>query len=195
MFEATVEWMGFPLYYAYDGAEPPPRAGAAHATIYPYGPFATRDDTIVMMGIQNDREWRTFCARFLRDADLASRPTYATNAARSQNREHLGAIIAERFATLSGDEATAILAGIPLAYARVNSMPDVWQHPQLAARGRWHRVRTPTGVVPSLAPPGFAATEPRMDPVPALGEHTRSILEELGLSSDEVDALAADGVV
>jgi crotonobetainyl-CoA:carnitine CoA-transferase CaiB-like acyl-CoA transferase len=148
-----------------------------------------------MMGIQNDREWRTFCARFLGDPDLAVRPAYATNAARSQHRDELGAVIAERFAAMTGDEATGILAAIPIAYARVNSMREVWEHPQLVARGRWHRVRTPTGELPSLAPPGFTATEPRMDPVPALGEHSRSILEEIGLSSDEVDALVADGVV
>lgn len=195
MFEATVEWMGFPLYYAYDGADPPPRAGAAHATIYPYGPFVTRDDKVVMMGIQNEREWRAFCARFLGDPDLADHPAYATNADRSDNRDQLGAVISERFGALTGDEATAALAGIPVAYAHVNSMRDVWEHPQLVARRRWHQVTTPSGVVPALAPPGSSGDAPRMDAVPALGEHTRSILTELGLSSDEVAALVADGVV
>ena len=195
MLEATVEWMGFPLYYAYDGAEPPRRAGAAHATIYPYGPFSTSDEQVVMMGIQNDREWRSFCALFLDAPDLAERPEYATNAARSDNRDELGALIAERFAALTSAEAIAALARIPVAYARVNSMRDVWEHPQLTARGRWHQIETPTGVVPSLAPPGFTGHEPRMDPVPALGEHTRSVLAALGLSADEVDALEADGVV
>ncbi len=195
MLEATVEWMGFPLYYAYDGAEPPSRAGAAHATIYPYGPFSTRDDKVVMMGVQNEREWRGFCARFLGDPELADRPAYATNASRNDNRDELGAVIAERFGALTADEATAALAAIPIAYARVNDMHEVWAHPQLAARGRWSQVTTPTGVAPSLAPPGLVSTEPRMGPVPALGEHTRSIMAELGLSSDEVDALVADGVV
>ena len=195
MFEATVEWMGFPLYYAYDGAEPPPRAGAAHATIYPYGPFVTGDEQVVMMGIQNDREWRSFCALFLDAPDLADRPAYATNAARSDNRDELGALIAERFAALTGAEATEALARIPVAYARVNSMRDVWEHPQLTARGRWHDIETPTSPIPSLAPPGFTTTEPRMDPVPALGEHTRSVLAALGMSADEMDALEADGVV
>ena len=195
MFEATVEWMGFPLYYAYDGAEPPHRAGAAHATIYPYGRFVTRDDTVVMMGIQNEREWRAFCARFLLAPDLADHPAYATNSDRNAHREGLGARIAERFAALSDDEATAMLAAIPVAYARVNSMSDVWEHPQLAARGRWHQIATPVGTVPSLAPPGLVAAEPRMGAVPALGEHTRAIAAELGLSPGEVDALMADGVL
>ncbi len=195
MFEATVEWMGFPLYYAYDGAEPPPRAGAAHATIYPYGPFVTRDEKVVMMGIQNEREWRAFCTQFLADPDLADLPAYADNAARSEHRVELGAIISARFAVLTGDEASGALAAIPVAYAHVNSMADVWAHPQLSARGRWHEVGTPTGTLPSLAPPGFTTAEPRMDPVPALGEHTRSVLAEIGLSSDEVESLVADGVV
>jgi itaconate CoA-transferase len=195
MLEATVEWMGFPLYYAFDGAPPPPRAGAAHATIYPYGPFLTGDGKTVMMAIQNEREWRAFCAKFLQDADLAFREDYATNSARDHHREALGRIIADRFAEMTGEEATAALAAVPVAYARVNSMREVWEHPQLAARGRWHQVRTAAGAVPSLAPPGVMTTEPRMDPVPAVGEHTRPILVELGLVEDEIEALVADRVV
>jgi itaconate CoA-transferase len=194
MLEATVEWMGFPLYYAYDGAEPPPRAGAAHATIYPYGPFTAGDGVLVMMAIQNEREWRGFCERFLGEPDVAGRAEFATNALRNAHREELGALIATRFASLTGDEATASLAAVPVAWARVNTMHDVWRHPQLAARERWHRVGTPNGPVPALAPPAFSAP-PRMDPVPDLGEHTRAILTGLGLPHDEIEALAADGVI
>jgi crotonobetainyl-CoA:carnitine CoA-transferase CaiB-like acyl-CoA transferase len=194
MLEATVEWMGFPLYYAYDGAPPPERAGAAHATIYPYGPFTTRDDRVVMMAIQNDREWAAFCERFLGDATIATRPGFATNWERSHHREELGALISARFAELTEDEAAAALAAVPVAYARVSSMHEVWAHPQLAARDRWHTVGTSAGPVPALAPPAFT-DEPRMDPVPEVGEHTRAILAELGLTGAEVDALAADGVV
>jgi itaconate CoA-transferase len=194
MLEATVEWMGFPLYYAYDGAEPPPRAGAAHATIYPYGPFTAGDGIVVMMAIQNEREWRGFCERFLGEPDVADRPEFATNARRNDHREELGALIAARFADLTGDEATAALAAVPVAWARVNTMHDVWRHPQLAARERWHRVGTPNGSVPALAPPAFASP-PRMDPVPDLGEHTRAILAGLGLPHDEIEALAADRVI
>ena len=195
MLEATVEWMGFPLYYAYDGAEPPPRAGAAHATIYPYGPFSAGDGTVVMMAIQNEREWQRFCDQFLGDPAIATREEYVTNAARNHHREQLGALIAARFAQLTGEEATQALADVPVAHARVNTMHDVWDHPQLAARDRWHRVATPAGEVPALAPPGPVTGTPRMDPVPGLGEHTRPILAELGLSDAEVEALVADGVV
>ena len=194
MLESTVEWMGFPLYYSYDGAPPPPRAGAAHATIYPYGPFDAADGR-VMMAIQNEREWARFCDRFLGRPELAEHPDYAGNAARDAHREALGALIAARFAELTAAEAIALLAAVPVAYARVNTMAEVWEHPQLAARGRWHEVGTPAGPVPALAPPGIVDPAPRMDPVPALGEHTRPILAELGLTAAEIDALAAANVV
>jgi itaconate CoA-transferase len=193
MLESTVEWMGFPLYYSYDGAPPPPRAGAAHATIYPYGPFDAVDGR-VMMAIQNEREWARFCDRFLGRPELAAHPDYAGNAARDAHREALGALIATRFAALTAAEAIALLAAVPVAYARVNTMAEVWAHPQLAARGRWHEVDTPAGPVPALAPPGLVDPAPRMDAVPALGRHTRPILAELGLTAAEIDALAAAGV-
>ena len=194
MLEATVEWMGFPLYYAYDGAEPPPRAGAAHATIYPYGPFVAGDGKVVMMSIQNEREWAAFCERFLGRPELAGHPDYADNAARNAHRETLGALISARFAELTSAEAIGLLAAVPVANARVNTLDEVWEHPQLAARGRWHEVGTPAGPVPALAPPGPVTAEPRMDPVPALGAHTRAILAELGLTDGEIDTLRAEGV-
>jgi itaconate CoA-transferase len=196
MLEATVEWMGYPLYYAYDDASPPERAGAAHATIYPYGPFSTGDGKVVMMAIQNDREWQSFCAGFLGDPALATRPEFATNSERSHHREELGDLIAGRFAELTEEEAASALAAVPVAYARVNDMHDVWAHPQLTARQRWHTVDTPVGGVPSLAPPGFpSGTDPRMDPVPGVGQHTAGILAELGLTDAEIAELVADGVV
>ncbi|NLU72788.1 CoA transferase [Streptomyces sp. HNM0575] len=193
MLEATVEWMGFPLYYSYGGAEQPVRAGAAHATIYPYGPFTAGDGKVVMMSIQNEREWRGFCESFLRQPGLADRPEFATNADRNEHRDSLAAVISNRFAELTSTEAMDALAAVPVAHARVNSMAEVWDHPQLAARGRWHEVGTPAGPVPSMALPGMVAGEPRMDPVPELGQHTRAILGELGLTADDIDALVAKG--
>ncbi|MDT0380806.1 CaiB/BaiF CoA-transferase family protein [Streptomyces sp. DSM 42041] len=193
MLESAVEWMGFPLYYAYDGAPPPPRSGAAHATIQPYGPFTAGDGTVVMMAVQNDREWRGLCAAFLDDPGLADHPDYATNAGRSDHREALGAVLASRFAQLTGAEAVGLLSSIPVANARVNTPAEVWDHPQLAARGRWHEVATPAGPVRAPAPPGQQPGEARTDPVPALGAHTRAILAELGLAEDEIDRLIEDG--
>ncbi|WP_217246380.1 CaiB/BaiF CoA-transferase family protein [Streptomyces sp. AC602_WCS936] len=194
MLEATVEWMGFPLYYAFDGAEPPPRAGAAHATIHPYGPFTAGDGKTVMMAIQNEREWQGFCTRFLGRPELAEHPRFATNADRNAHREELGELIAARFAELTAAEAIELLGVVPVANARVNTLAEVWDHPQLAARARRHEVPTPAGPVPAFAPPGPTGAAPRMEAVPALGEHTRAVLGELGLSGEEIDALVAAGV-
>jgi itaconate CoA-transferase len=195
MLESTVEWAGFPLYYSIDGAPPPPpRAGAAHATIYPYGPFVAGDGQAVMMAIQNEREWARFCARFLGRPELAEHPDYASNALRDAHRGPLGEIISARFAELTAAAAAELLAAVPVAYARVNTMADVWAHPQLAARGRWHEIGTPSGPVPALALPGLVDPAPRMDPVPALGEHTRPILAELGVDATEIDELVTAGV-
>ncbi|MCM8596493.1 CaiB/BaiF CoA-transferase family protein [Accumulibacter sp.] len=181
MLESMVEWMTFPLYYAFDGASPPPRAGASHATIYPYGPFATGDGRTVVLGLQNEREWRVFCSTVLQRPDLADDPRYASNALRTAARGELDRILSATFARLTASELAARLDAARIASAQMNDMHDVWKHPQLAARQRWTRVETSAGEVPALLPPGTADVfAPRMDPVPALGEHTDAILGELG---------------
>ncbi|AXO89948.1 CoA transferase [Pseudomonas parafulva] len=196
MLESLVEWMGYPMYYAYDGAPPPPRAGASHSTIYPYGPFPTGDGGTIMLGLQNEREWQVFCEQVLLDPALASDPRFSANFRRSEHREVLRQIIVDGFATLSLDEVVARLEAAQIANARVNDMHGVWQHPQLAARDRWRQVDSPSGALPSLLPPGRnSAFTPRMDPVPGLGEHSAVILEELGFSRDDQARLAAAGVV
>lgn len=195
MLEATVEWMGFPLYYSYDGAPPPPRAGAAHATIYPYGPFTAADGTVVMMAIQNEREWRAFCEGFMGDASLADDPRFASNSVRNDNRDALGALVSARFHDLTGDAAAALLAAVPVAHAHVNEMSDVWSHPQLSARDRWRSVETPGGSVPALAPPAFTDPAPRMNAVPGVGEHTETILHELGRDGGTIEHLRSQHIV
>ena len=196
MLESLVEWMGYPMYYAYDGAPPPPRAGASHSTIYPYGPFPTGGGGTIMLGLQNEREWQVFCEQVLLDPALASDPRFSANFRRSEHREVLRQIIVDGFATLSLDEVVARLEAAQIANARVNDMHGVWQHPQLAARDRWRQVDSPSGALPSLLPPGRnSAFTPRMDPVPGLGEHSAVILEELGFSRDDQARLAAAGVV
>ena len=196
MLEAMVEWMSYPLYYAYDGAPPPPRAGAAHATIYPYGPFPAGDGHTVMLGVQNDREWVAFCRQVLGRPDLAADERFATNSRRTLNREALRAIIVEVFAPLSAEAVIARLDAAQIANAHVNAMHDVWRHPQLQARKRWTEVATPNGPIPALLPPGHSdAYRPRMEPVPALGEHTEAILRELGCSAEQIARLRADGAV
>ncbi|MGF6393703.1 CaiB/BaiF CoA transferase family protein [Pseudomonas plecoglossicida] len=196
MLESLVEWMGYPMYYAYDGAPPPPRAGASHSTIYPYGPFPTGGGGTIMLGLQNEREWALFCEKVLLDPALADDDRFSANFKRSENREVLRQIIIDGFASLSLDEVVARLEQAQIANARVNDMHGVWQHPQLQARDGWREVDSPAGKLPSLLPPGRnAAFTPRMDAVPALGQHTQGILAELGFSSAEQASLAAGGVV
>jgi itaconate CoA-transferase len=181
MIDAMVEWMGFPMYYAYEGQEPPRRTGASHATIYPYGPFRAGDGRTVMLGLQNEREWAVFCDKLLGDAALTTDVRFASNALRTANREVLSKLIEHNFASLSADEVMARLDAADIANANVSTMNDIWNHPQLAARQRWTSVDTPSGRVPALQPPGMGGEHPaRMGPVPALGEHTAAILRELG---------------
>jgi itaconate CoA-transferase len=196
MLESLVEWMGFPLYYGFEGAEPPRRTGASHATIYPYGPFPTGDGGTVMIGLQNEREWLMFCDKVLLRPELSDDERFSANFKRSENREVLRQIIVDGFAALSVDEVVARLEDAQIANARVNDMQGVWNHPQLKARDGWREVDSPAGKLPSLLPPGRnAAFTPRMDAVPALGQHTASILAELGFSSEDQARLATTGVV
>jgi len=196
MLESMVEWMSFPLYYAFEGAAPPPRAGAAHATIYPYGPFPTGDGKTVMLGLQNEREWREFCAVVLESPALAKDERFSSSARRLAARATLHAIILDVFARLDADQIVARLEQAQIANARVNSMHDVWAHPQLQARQRWREVETPAGVVPALVPPGIPDTfAPRMDAVPALGQHSTKILAELGYTAAEVERLRVEGAI
>jgi crotonobetainyl-CoA:carnitine CoA-transferase CaiB-like acyl-CoA transferase len=192
MLEALTEWMGYPLYYAYDGAAPPPRAGASHATIYPYGPFPAGDGKTVMLGLQNEREWVAFCEQVLRQPALASDRRFAGNAQRSVEREALRAIIVEAFAALTAAEVVARLDAAQIANAQVNTLHEVWAHPQLAARGRWRSVASPSGPLRALLPPGsWDDGDPQLGAVPALGEHTDAILRELGLDAAAIGELRA----
>ena len=193
MLEAMTEWMTFPLYYAYDGAAPPPRAGAAHATIYPYGPFATGDGKTVMLGLQNEREWVNFCAQVLQQPALATDARFNANAKRTAARSELRGLIEQAFGSLTAAQVVDRLDEAGIANAQVNTMADLWAHPQLQARQRWTEVQTPAGPVPALLPPG--CTQARMDAVPALGQHTRSVLAGLGYTAEQIDALAAAGTV
>ena len=190
MLESLAEWMGYPLYYAFDGAEPPPRMGAAHATIYPYGPFAAGDGRTVLLGLQNEREWLAFCEVVLENKSIATDARFASNALRNQNREALRTLISERFAALTAAQVRERLDRAQIANADVNTMHDVWKHPQLAARSRWQDVGSPAGPVPALKPPGVNdGFDFRMDPIPAPGEHNAAILRELGFDEAAIDSL------
>ena len=196
MLESLVEWMNYPLYYAIDGASPPPRAGASHATIYPYGPFPAGDGKNVMLGLQNEREWVAFCDKVLLRPELAQEARFASNSRRSAARDELRQIIVDAFASLSAAQVLERLDLAQIANAQLNTMHDVWEHPQLKARQRWREVDTAVGQVPALLPPGsWSEGEPRMDAVPALGQHTDAILSQLGYSAADIAELRAAGAI
>lgn len=193
MLESMTEWTSNPLYYAFDGAAPQPRAGAAHATIYPYGPFRAGDGKTIMLGLQNEREWAVFCDHVLQRPDLKTDPRFSTNSRRSDRRDELTAIVTAVFSPLTSEQVLDRLDRAPIANARVNDMHDVWAHPQLKARDRWVEIGTSAGQVPALLPPGM--TEARMDAVPALGQHTESILRELGYNEEAIARLRIEGAI
>lgn len=196
MLESMVEWMGYPMYYAIDGATPPQRAGAAHATIYPYGPFPVGDGATIMLGLQNEREWRVFCERVLNQPELADDERFASNSRRTANRETLRELIVQAFLTLTIDQVTERLEAAQIANARVNEMKDVWVHPQLEARDRWREVDSPAGPLPALLPPASSnAFSPRMGPVPAVGENSDAVLASLGYSPEDIARLRAANVL
>jgi itaconate CoA-transferase len=196
MLESMAEWMTYPLYYAYEGAAPPPRTGAAHATIFPYGPFPAGDGKSVMLGIQNEREWAAFCEIVLQAPELATDPRYNANARRVEGRVALKALIVAAFSNLSAEQVRDRLEMAHIANAQVNSMQEVWDHPQLKARGRWTEVETASGMVPAMLPPGLPHNvTARMDAVPALGQHTDAILAELGYDAAAIAGMHAQGAV
>lgn len=196
MLEALSEWMSFPMYYAYKGANPPSRNGASHATIYPYGPFKAGDGKTVMLGLQNEREWAQFCEIVLENPALAQDDRFDRNFKRNEKRTELLEIIDACFSQMTAEQLIARLEKAQIANARLNDMEGLWKHEQLKARHRFTEVGTPNGTVAALLPPGLNDSyDYRMDPVPAVGEHTNAILTELGMSSTEIEALRAQGAI
>ena len=196
MLESMVEWMGFPLYYAYDGAPPPVRAGAAHASIYPYGPFLAGNGKTIMLGLQNEREWKVFCEQVLEKPELATDARFSSNTMRTANRDALRDLIIQSFAAYDDEQIIARLEQAGIANARVNDMKAVWEHPQLKARNRWTQVDSPVGTLPAILPPGVNNSyDFRIDAVPDLGEHSAAILNELGYDDATVSQWQSAGIV
>lgn len=196
LLEAMVEWMGYPLYYAYEGAEPPPRTGSDHATIFPYGAFVTGDEQVLMLGLQNEREWLVFCQEILEDEALATDPRFCSNPLRSANRAPLRTIIEDRFSSSSAAELKAKLDAARIACADVNELSRVWDHPQLQEMGRLTSFPSPAGILNGFLPPASNSEfDHALSAVPALGEHTQQILRELGFSEADCERLKAEAVI
>jgi len=196
MLESLGEWMSFPMYYAYKGAEPPPRNGASHATIYPYGPFKAGDGKTVMLGLQNEREWVQFCESVLENPALAKDERFDRNFKRNEKRSELLEIINTCFSKLTSEQLIARLEKAQIANAHLNDMEGLWKHEQLKARNRWTEVDTPNGAITALLPPGLNDSYSyRMDPIPAVGEHTDAILKELGITESDIASMRASGAI
>ncbi|MET8677449.1 CaiB/BaiF CoA-transferase family protein [Streptomyces sp. NPDC004647] len=197
MFDALAEWMGHPLYFGMYGGEPPARTGVAHAVISPYDAYPTADGPLVLLSVQNDREWRRLAEQVLERPELARDPDYATNVARTGNRAGTDGVVAEALAVLTADEAIGRLERAGIACARLNSVAELAAHPQLAARDRWQEVSSPVGPLRTLLPPVTlpGSEPPRLGGVPGLGEHTDALLRALGMTDTQVTALRRDGVI
>ena len=196
MFEALGEWMSYPLYYAHFGGSAPPRSGPDHATIVPYGRFRAGDGREVMLGLQNEREWKVFCEKVLQDPALGADPRYDSNSKRNACRDELIAAFNGVFSRLTAEELIGRLDAAGIANARINDPEEVWRHPQFEARARWREFGSPVGTLPGLLPPAtLSGSEARMDAVPQVGEHSDAILGELGYGAGEIAALRDAGAV
>jgi crotonobetainyl-CoA:carnitine CoA-transferase CaiB-like acyl-CoA transferase len=192
MFDSAVEWMGHPLYMQLYGGRQIPRMGLSHAAIAPYDAYPTADGQI-LIGVQNDRGWRTLVTDVFGSPDLADDPRFATNLERVRHRTACDAAVAEHTARWSTAELAERLASAGIPAAQVNGTAELVEHPQLRERDRWRTVATEAGDIRGVLPPmTFRDVELPMGPVPALGEHNDRILDELGLLDEDTTATAVE---
>jgi itaconate CoA-transferase len=186
LLDSLAEWMSYAAYYT-SGGSAPQRSGANHATIAPYGPVMSGDKKVVYLGLQNEREWKKFCEVVLERPELCLDPRFDSNAKRVQNRPQLDQVMREVFQKLTAAEIIARLETAQIANARLNTVSEFVEHPQLKARGRWSTVGSPVGPLPALFPPvGMENVELVMNDVPTLGQHTGAILGELGFDAETI---------
>ncbi len=196
LFEALGEWMGYPAYYTKYGGKAPARTGAAHAAIAPYGPFQSEDQKRVFLSIQNEREWERFCHLVLQRGELAGDPRFDSGPRRVANRRELHLAIEEVFCRLRASDIVARLEEAQIANARMNSVQEFLEHPQLASRKRWRDIDSPVGKLSALVPPAdLEGMEPVMGPIPSLGQHTSLILNEIGFDAPTLAGWRQRGVI
>jgi crotonobetainyl-CoA:carnitine CoA-transferase CaiB-like acyl-CoA transferase len=194
LFDSLAEWMSYPVYYAYGGT-PPPRSGARHAVIAPYGPYTAGDGRVVYLGLQNEREWARFCADVIGRPEMATDARFSSNPRRVEHRDELDTAITEAFRDLTADQVIERLDAAQIANARMNTVQELIAHPQLASRDRWREVESPAGPVRMLRPPfNFEGIEDPMGRIPAIGEHTDAILAEVGIGAASIAEWRSKGI-
>lgn len=185
LFDSLTEWLAYPLYYTDYGGTAPRRTGTRHATIAPYGAFPTADGT-VLLGIQNDREWRRFCASVLDRPELADDVRFDAHSGRVAHRVELESIISDHLGALPLERVRALLSEADIAHARLSDIADLAEHEQITSRDRWTSTGSPAGPVRTLLPPWLPTaddgTPPDLGAVPAAGEHTAAVLAWLATS-------------
>ncbi|EHR49521.1 putative acyl-CoA transferase/carnitine dehydratase [Saccharomonospora marina XMU15] len=185
MLDALGEWVGFPYYYAAYGGSPPPRNGARHAAISPYGPYTVGDGSVVFIGVQNEREWKALCEHVLADPAVADDARFARNSLRVEHDAELTELIERALRHSDADDVVRRLDEAGIANARMRTMAEFAEHPQLAARQRWASVDSPVGQLRALLPPiDVSGRTPRLDPVPEVGQHSAAIRAELGFGEE-----------
>ena len=195
LLDSLAEWMSYAAYYSFGGSAPP-RSGANHATIAPYGPVMSGDNKVVYIGLQNEREWKKFCEVVLQSPQLSADPRFDSNANRVKNRPQLDLAMREVFGKLPAAEIIARLESAQIANARQNTIQEFMEHPQLKARQRWSTVGSPVGPLPALLPPvTMENVETVMKDVPALGQHTDAILSELDFDAETIAGLRRKQVI
>jgi itaconate CoA-transferase len=188
--------MGFPAYFTKYGGKSPARAGASHAGVAPYGPFQSGDQKPVFLSVQNEREWKRFCEIVLQHAELATDPRFASSPVRFAHRSELDVEINAVFSRLTAAEIVQRLEEAQIANARMNSMQEFLEHPQLAARNRWRDIDSPVGPLAALIPPAdIEGVDPMMGAIPDVGQHTDDILKEIGFDAATIAAWREQGVI
>jgi itaconate CoA-transferase len=196
LFDALAEWMGFPAYYTMYSGKPPARAGTRHATVVPYGSYRCGDGQLVLFAVQTDAQWGAFCRIVCEHPEWERDPRFDTSPSRRVNRDVLEQMIEDAFATFTRAQITERLEAADIPYGDLNEISQFLEHPQLTARDRWREVGSPAGPLKAILPPFIMeGYEPRMDPIPSIGEQTDEILSEIEYTTGEIATLRAEHAI